>query len=229
MLLGSHLARVCSCVACWPRLCGALSSCLVVMSSVHESPKPRLKVDPDLDMQDHAILLEQWLVMCGTRDLLKTLASLSEATWSQAPKRQHLCEFVGLLRLVHTMTPVLKLNHKLLCAGAQYVHQQKAGAILFGAASVGLDLLAATASFRIRCVLSKFRSFASDEDMFKRMMHEVAVANIQKNISTTITITSIATYPPVYIYYGPPRLHRRRSLHCARLGLFSLGRSRQLG
>ena len=140
-------------------------------------PKPRLKADPDLDMEDHAILVDQWLEMSGTRDLLKTLASLSELTWSQAPKRQHLCEFIGLLRLVHTMTPVLKLNHKFLCAGAEFCHNSKKGACLFGAATVGLDLLAASASFRIRCMLQKYRTFASDEDMFKRMMLEVALVN----------------------------------------------------
>ena len=137
-------------------------------------------MDPEMGFEQHLRVLEEFLQNRGTRDLLKCLAPIADIRWSHAPKLRDIVGFADLLMIVLNFSHVAKLNHKFLVRAALAMHQSDAGAILFGMASIGTELLAATSSYRIRCVLSKFRDLDKDPSVYPRMMHEV-VKNITKH------------------------------------------------
>ena len=76
--------------------------------------------------------------------------------------------YVDLLQFVLEHTDIPKLNHKLCERAALEIHHSKEGAILFGPSTLGAPLLAATASFRLRCVIAKFREYAADDAYYPR-------------------------------------------------------------
>ena len=76
----------------------------------------------------------------------------------------------------------MKLNHKFLVNAALEIHHSPDGAILFGPSSIGCELIAATSSFRIRCLVSKFRLLGSDAAIYARLRNEVPTW-LQKYIS----------------------------------------------
>ena len=144
-------------------------------ASVTSPVVTRLKAE-DLSVADMEGFLGDYVDAKPHRDLLKHFLSAKEIQWSHAPKAALLLEYSDIFFLAIDICPCLKICHKTLTKAIMCLHNNpESGAILFGAAQIGADLLAVKASFRIRCILSKYRDLASDEKAYTRMLREVAV------------------------------------------------------
>ena len=136
------------------------------------SPRQRIKA-PEVPVSGLEKMVDTFLMNRGSRDLMKQLSSLKTIAWSHAPKSGTIVEFADLFFLAVDLAANLKINHKDLTKACVALHKAESGAILFGSSAIGVELLAAQASFRMRCALSKFRDLASDVKMYERMVREV--------------------------------------------------------
>ena len=156
---------------------------LVMAMVAASSPKPRLKCDPDLGYAQHLQIVKEFLETRKTRDLMKCLEMAADLKWTHAVKLRHIVPYHDLFVIVAKhCAGAMKLNHKFLVNAALEIHHSPDGAILFGPSSIGCELIAATSSFRIRCLVSKFRLLGSDAAIYARLRNEVPTW-LQKYIS----------------------------------------------
>ena len=107
------------------------------------------------------------MVAAGSRDLLKLLEPLASITWKQSPRLANLLQYRELFADIYKTTGgCRKLGHQVLQKTLLVQHSSDAGACLFGHVSLGADDLALKVSFRLRCLLSKYRDM-DNADVFR--------------------------------------------------------------
>ena len=137
----------------------------------------RLKMNPKVSVSDLCDCLGRFMTSAGSRDLLKLLEPLSAITWKQNPRLKNLVDFQALYTDIYRTTGgCRKLGHKALYQAVISQHHSDAGACLFGHVSLGEDVMALKASFRLRCLLSKYRDL-DNADVF-RVLWDQAYGNL---------------------------------------------------
>ena len=65
------------------------------MALVAASPRPRIKA-PEVAVSSPEEMIDDYLQLKGSRDLLRHLASVRDIAWSHAPKAVHILEYAQL-------------------------------------------------------------------------------------------------------------------------------------
>ena len=112
------------------------------------------------------------------RDLIVLAEGLQHETWKTAPKFEHLVGFADLCILILELGSV-KLSHQKLVAACMSQPESEAGPCLFGQAGPSADFIAYRVSFKLRCLLSKLRSYCNDPAI-KRAIDDKAKTPHQK-------------------------------------------------
>ena len=104
----SSLAFQISCnrIAIWLAFCASASAPLLSLSGLAmsridstSSPKPRLKCNPDLGFAQHVEILQEFIDVHKSRDLLKNLQDVADLKWPHAVKLKHIIGFYDLFAI----------------------------------------------------------------------------------------------------------------------------------
>ena len=122
----------------------------------------RLRCSKDTTIADMVKVYEDFMQEIGSRDMLGHLSSLASISWKHSPKVSQLVEASQLIKILCMHCQCVKISHVVAKNAAISCHESKLGPCLVSGSHHSVEVLAMLLSFRIRCVLSKFRTLKSD-------------------------------------------------------------------
>ena len=136
---------------------------------------PRLRCSKSTTVEEMIDVYEEFMQMSSSRDLLKLLHSLRDIRWKHAPKLPLMVEASTLVKGLIARTSCLKIPHVVARSAALACHASQEGCCLYDPSSYSIETLAMMVSFRVRCVLSKYRQVKADSDKLAIVLAKASV------------------------------------------------------